>query len=76
MTMPGAVCALVANWYTAIALADGKNGAFLKVATICHIAWLTFVLRCPQGTQACETRCRALMSRGMRSRNSMLAGTV
>lgn len=32
----------------------------------------TFVLRWPQGTHACETRCRALMSRGMRSRNRML----
>jgi hypothetical protein len=35
MTTAGAVCALVANWYTAIALADGKNGAFQEAGTIC-----------------------------------------
>lgn len=70
MTLPRVVCALVAYWYTAIALADGKNGTSLAV---CNIARLTLVLRCPQGTHACETRCRALMSRGIRSRNSFLA---
>ena len=34
----------------------------------------TFVLRWPQGTHACETRCRALISRGISlgSRNGML----
>ena len=34
----------------------------------------TFVLRWPQGIHACETRCRALISRGilLGSRNGML----
>lgn len=34
----------------------------------------TFVLRWPQGMHACETRCRALISRGilLGSRNGML----
>lgn len=31
------------------------------------------VLRWPQGMHACETRCLTLISRGMGSRNSMLA---
>jgi hypothetical protein len=72
MTSPGAVCALVANRYTTIALADGEN-RIVEVGTLCNIWRPTFVLRCPQGTHACETLCRGLMSRGMRSRNSMLA---
>jgi hypothetical protein len=72
MTWTGAVCALVANRHTTIALAEGENG-IVEVSALCNISRLTFVLRCPQGTHACETLCRGLMSRGMRSRNSMLA---
>jgi hypothetical protein len=69
MAVPETICTLIANRNTAITLAYGKNEASLAVHIMIR---LTFVFRCPHGIHACETRCRALMSRGIRSRNKML----
>lgn len=70
MATPRTVRALVANRHRAITLIDCENDVLLSFRAVMR---LTLVLRWPQGMHACETRCRTLMSRGMGSRNSMLA---